>query len=139
MEYQFEVVELPVTDVDRSLRFYTEQLGFALDVDYQPTESFRVVQLTPPGSQCSVHLEKAASVEQPHTNVLVVTDLEAARRELEDRGSDLVNVRHKAPIDTWAGGWEAGIDPGRRDYASFAEVVDPDGHVWVVQERGHTA
>lgn len=137
MHYRFEVVELPVTDVERSLRFYTEQLGFALDVDYQPTETFRVVQLTPPGSACSVHLEQAAGVAQPHTNVLVVTDLEAAQRELEERGSELRNVRHKAPLDTWAGGWEAGIDPGRHDYASFAEVVDPDGHVWVIQERGH--
>jgi catechol 2,3-dioxygenase-like lactoylglutathione lyase family enzyme len=139
VDYRFEVAELPVTDVDRSLRFYTAQLGFNLDVDYQPDGHFRVVQLTPPGSSCSVHLEQAVSVEQPHTNVLVVTDLEAAQRELKERGLDPRNVRHKEPLDTWAGGWESGIDPGRHDYASFAEVIDPDGHIWVIQERGHAS
>lgn len=137
MDYRFEVVELPVTDVDRSMRFYVDQLGFDLDVDYKAAGGFRVVQVTPPGSPCSIHLESSASVEQPHSNYIVVTDLEALQRELQERGTDLTNLRHKEPVDTWAGGWEAGIDPERRDYASFGEVIDPDGHIWAFQERGY--
>jgi catechol 2,3-dioxygenase-like lactoylglutathione lyase family enzyme len=138
MDLRLEVVELPVTDVDRSLEFYTEQLGFNLDIDYQPDGLFRVVQLTPPGSPCSIHLESVDRVQQPHTYFLVVTDIEAAQRDLERRGAELAGIRHKAPVDTWIGGWEPGVDPGRRDYASMAEVSDPDGHLWVLQERGRS-
>ncbi|HEX4391065.1 MAG TPA: VOC family protein [Mycobacterium sp.] len=137
MDYTLEVIELPVNDVDRSLRFYTEQLGFNLDVDYQPNPHFRVVQLTPPGSACSLHLESAAIVA-PHTHYLVVTDLALAQQQLHGRGVELHNVRHKSPLDTWAGGWEPGIDPEHHDYASLAQLTDPDGHVWVIQERGYT-
>lgn len=135
MLYQLEVVILPVSDVDRSLAFYTEKLGFTLDVDYHPTDDFRVVQLTPPGSSCSVQLEPGAAGRQSH--YLVVPDIEAARRELRDRGVEVAELRHKSPVDAWAGGWAAGADPERRDYGTFAEIVDPDGHRWVLQERGH--
>ncbi|AEA27713.1 Glyoxalase/bleomycin resistance protein/dioxygenase [Pseudonocardia dioxanivorans CB1190] len=139
MQYQLEVVVLPVADVDRSLAFYTEQVGFDLDVDYRPTDDFRVLQLTPPGSSCSVQLQlsspRTAIAERTH--YLVVPDVEKARRELLDRGVAVGEVRHKAPVDRWAGGWDVGVDPEHRDYASTAELVDPDGNVWVLQERGH--
>jgi len=137
MDYRLEVAELPVTDVDRSIAFYTASLGFALDIDYRPDESFRVVQLTPPGSPCSIHLEAVARIEQPHTHVLVVSDLEAALRELARRGTQVHDLRHKEPVETWAGGWRPGVDRARRDYASFAHVTDPDGHLWALQERGY--
>ena len=131
-----EVVPLPVTDIDRALAFYTEQAGFTLDVDYRPTADFRVVQLTPPGSVCSVQLVMADSPGRVHNLYLVTTDLADARAKLIARG---VAVRHKDPVETWAGGWSAGLDPKRRDYASFADFADPNGNTWTLQERGHRA
>lgn len=141
MDRTLEVVILDVADVDRSLRFYTESVGFALDVDYHPTAGFRVVQVTPPGSACSVQfgvgLDPAVPTGASRVTYLVVEDLEAARAELAGRGVDVREVRHKSPVDTWQGGWEPGVDPEHRDYASFAQFSDPDGNVWVLQERGH--
>ena len=131
-----EVVPLPVTDIDRALAFYTEQAGFTLDVDYRPTADFRVVQLTPPGSVCSVQLVMADSPGRVHNLYLVTTDLADARAKLIARG---VAVRHKDPVETWAGRWSAGLDPKRRDYASFADFADPNGNTWTLQERGHRA
>lgn len=139
MEYKFEVVILPVSDVDRSLAFYTQRLGFNLDVDYGPAPDFRVVQLTPPGSACSVQIGVGLTDAAPGSVqglYLVVSDLEAARAELAKRGVDVGEIRHKAPVDTWQGGFEPGVDPERRDYASFVEFTDPDGNAWTVQERG---
>jgi catechol 2,3-dioxygenase-like lactoylglutathione lyase family enzyme len=134
-----EVVSLPVTDIDRALAFYTEQAGFILDVDYQPTADFRVVQLTPPGSACSVQLVKADSLDRVHKLYLVTPDLSEARATLIARGVAVGAIWHKDPFDTWAGGWSAGLDPQRRDYASFADFADPDGNTWSLQERGHGA
>jgi len=134
-----EVVPLPVTDVDRALAFYAERAGFTLDVDYRPTAEFRVVQLTPPGSACSVQLVAAHSTDRVHSLHLVTTDLEAERARLIARGVTVGPVRHKDPVETWAGGWSPGIDPRRRDYASFADFSDPDGNSWTLQERGHRA
>ena len=140
MNYAIEVLILPVTDVDRSLEFYRDRLGFSLDVDYAPSDEFRVVQLTPPGSACSVQLgvgltdAEPGSVRRVH---MVVPDVEQARTELADRGVAVGDVRHKAPIDTWAGMLAPGVDEQRRDYASFVEFADPDGNTWVLQERGH--
>ena len=134
-----EVVPLPVTDVDRARDFYTEQVGFTLDVDYKPTAQFRVVQLTPPGSACSVQLVAADSPSRVHNLYLVTTDLAAERATLIARGIAVGPVRHKDPVETWVGGWRAALDPQRRDYASFAEFADPDGNSWVLQERGHCA
>jgi catechol 2,3-dioxygenase-like lactoylglutathione lyase family enzyme len=134
-----EVVPLPVTDIDRALAFYTEQIGFILDVDYHPTPDFRVVQLTPPGSACSVHLVAADSDSRVRNLCLVTEDLAAERTKLIDRGVDVSAIRHKDPVETWAGGWSTGLDSQRRDYASFADFADPDGNTWTLQERGYRA
>ena len=141
MDYKLEVMTLSVSDVDRSLAFYTERAGFALDVDYAPTAGFRVVQLTPPGSACSVHIgvgiSDAPCGAAPST-YLVVSDIVAARRELIERGIAVGDIRHKSPVESWQGGWEPNVDPERRDYASFADFSDPDGNIWVLQERRYS-
>jgi len=134
-----EVVPLPVTDIDRALAFYTAQAGFILDVDYHPTAEFRVVQLTPPGSACSVQLVTADSPSRVHNLCLVTTDLAAERAKLIARGVAVGAVRHKDSVEKWAGRWSTGLDPERRDYASFADFADPDGNTWTLQERGHRA
>jgi catechol 2,3-dioxygenase-like lactoylglutathione lyase family enzyme len=138
--FSVEVITLPVSDVDRAMRFYVDRVGFTLDVDYAPTEEFRVVQLTPPGSGCSIQIgvgltdEPAGSVRNTY---LVVTDLEATRSELLARGVEIGEIRHKTPIGGWHGGFAPGLDPERRDYASFADFSDPDGNGWILQERGY--
>jgi catechol 2,3-dioxygenase-like lactoylglutathione lyase family enzyme len=140
MDYQIQVVTVPVADVDRAVAFYTHQAGFALDVDYHPAAGFRVVQLTPPGSACSVQIGVRLTDARPGSALgtyLAVTDIEAARKELTGRGVKVSDIRRKAPIDDWKGGWQPGTDPGRRDYASFADFADPDGNTWVLQEIGY--
>ena len=132
-----EVVPLPVADVDLVLVFYTEKVGFVLDIDYRPARDFRVVQLTPPGSACSVHLVATDSPNRVHNLCLVTTDLEAERTKLISRGVEVGAVRYNAPVDTWAGGWSLRLDPQRRDYASFADFADPDGNTRTLQERGY--
>jgi len=135
-----EVITLPVSDVERALRFYVDQVGFTLDVDYSPNDKFRVVQLTPPGSSCSIQIGKGLSnapVGSLRNTFLVVTDLDAARNRLLERGVEVSEIRHKTPIDAWDGGFAPGLDPAHRDYASFANFSDPDGNSWVLQERGH--
>ena len=134
-----EVVSPPVTDIDRAIAFYVEQAGFILDVDYRPTVEFRVIQLTPPGSACSVQLVTADSPGRLHNVCLVTNDLEAERAKLIASGVAVSALRHKNPFETWAGGFSAGLDPQRRDYASFADFADPDGNTWTLQERGHRA
>jgi catechol 2,3-dioxygenase-like lactoylglutathione lyase family enzyme len=138
VELKLEVVTLAVGDVDEALAFYTEKVGFRLDVDYGPTENFRVVQLTPPGSSCSVQFGVGLTDSDGATrsSYLVVTDIEAARRELVARGVEVSAIRHKAPVEEWAGGFADGPDPERRDYASMAEFADPAGNTWVLQEIG---
>jgi catechol 2,3-dioxygenase-like lactoylglutathione lyase family enzyme len=135
-----EVITFPVVDVERALRFYVDQVGFTLDVDYSPNDVFRVVQLTPPGSSCSIQIGRGLTDAAPGSlrNIyLVVTNLEAARNRLLERGVEVGEIRHKVPIDAWNGGFEPGLDPARRDYASFADFWDPDGNSWVLQERGY--
>jgi catechol 2,3-dioxygenase-like lactoylglutathione lyase family enzyme len=134
-----EVLILPVTDVERALTFYTEKAGFTLDVDYQPADDFRVVQLTPPGSQCSVQIGVGPTDAAPGSVrgiYLVVEDIEATRDELVTHGVEVSEVRHKAPLGLWRGGWAPGLEPRRSDYASFADFSDPDGNRWTLQERG---
>ena len=138
--FSVEVITLPVSDVERALRFYVDQVGFNFDVDYSPNDGFRVVQLTPPGSSCSIQIGKGltdAPVGSLRNVYLVVTDLDAARDRLRERGVDVGEIRHKTPIGAWDGGFAPGLDPTRGDYASFADFSDPDGNRWVLQERGH--
>ena len=135
-----EVIMVPVTDVERALRFYVDRVGFALDVDYSPNGAFRVVQLTPPGSGCSIQIGKGLTDAPPgslRNTFLVVTDIEAARSRLLGHGVEVGAIRHKTPIGAWDGGFAPGLDPKRGDYASFADFSDPDGNRWVLQERGY--
>jgi catechol 2,3-dioxygenase-like lactoylglutathione lyase family enzyme len=140
VKFSVEVITLPVSDVERALRFYVDRVGFTLDVDYAPNDAFRVVQLTPPGSGCSIQIGRGltdAPVGSLRNVYLVVTDLEAARIRLREHGVDVDEIRHKVPIDAWDGSLAPGLDHGRRDYASFAGFSDPDGNRWVLQERGY--
>ena len=114
MDYKIQVVTVPVTDVDKAVAFYTQQAGFTLDVDYHPASDFRVVQLTPPGSACSVQIGAGLTDAPPgsaRATYIAVTDIEAARRELTGRGVKVSDIRHKSPIDDWKGGWQPGTDP----------------------------
>lgn len=140
LTFSVEVITIPVSDVDRALRFYKDQLGFHVDVDYSPNDAFRVVQLTPPGSACSIQIGKGltdAPVGSLRNVYLVVIDLDAARIQLLKRGIAVSEIRHKTPIGAWDGGFAPGLDPARGDYASFASLSDPDGNGWVLQERGY--
>jgi catechol 2,3-dioxygenase-like lactoylglutathione lyase family enzyme len=133
---KLEVVVVPVSDVDRAKAFYTESVGFGLDVDTSPVEGFRVVQMTPPGSACSVTIGSALTDAAPGSYRgmhLVVTDIEAARAALVERGVGVTEIRH---FDPAAGEWKPGADPSRADYGSFADFADPDGNTWVLQEVG---
>jgi catechol 2,3-dioxygenase-like lactoylglutathione lyase family enzyme len=136
-----EVVILPVSDPDKSLNFYADMLGFALDVDYAPTKDFRVVQLTPEGSSTSIQFGVGLT-DAPPGSVrglhLVVTDIAAVRDELVDRGVGVSSIRHKdVNGGRWHGRFRLGADPSRGDYASFMDFTDPDGNAWIIQERGH--
>ena len=140
LTFSVEVITIPVSDVDRALRFYKDQLGFHLDVDYSPNHAFRVVQLTPSGSACSIQIGKGltdARVGSLRKIYLVVTDLDATRTQLLEHGTAVSEIRHKTPIGAWDGGFAPGLDPARGDYASFASFSDPDGNSWVLQERGY--
>ena len=130
MEMKLELVVIPVTDVDRAKAFY-EQAGFTVDVDHAAGDAFRVVQVTPPGSACSVAF--GIGMPAPEAPILglhlVVTDIDAARDELVGRGVDIGEIWHMGPE-----GQTSGADPQRQDYGSFATLEDPDGNVWLLQE-----
>jgi catechol 2,3-dioxygenase-like lactoylglutathione lyase family enzyme len=141
MKALLEVVILPVSDPDRALRFYRDKAGFGLDVDYAPTPEFRVIQLTPEGAATSIQFGVGLT-DAPAGSMrglyLVVSDIEASRHELMERGVDVGEIRHKDTTDgEWRGGFLPGLDPDRADYASFADFRDPDANNWVLQERGH--
>jgi len=139
MDIKLEVVVVPVSDVDQAKHFY-EALGWRLDADFVADEHFRVVQLTPPGSQCSVIFGTGITSATPGSAQglhLVVTDIEAARAELVGHGAELSEVFHDAGgVFHHAGtdGRVPGPDPDGRSYASFASFSDPDGNGWVLQE-----
>ncbi|HEU4894402.1 MAG TPA: VOC family protein, partial [Acidimicrobiia bacterium] len=133
VDLRLEVVVLPVSDVDRAKAFY-EQAGFVLDVDHQANEHFRVVQFTPPGSDCSITFgiglgeTPASPLKGIH---LCVADIEEAVGDLSGRGIDCSPIRHMGPA-----GWEDGPDPEHRKYGSYSGFTDPDGNGFVLQEVG---
>jgi catechol 2,3-dioxygenase-like lactoylglutathione lyase family enzyme len=129
MDWKLEVVVLPVADVDRSKAFYADRLGFHVDVDHRAGESFRVVQLTPPGSSCSIALMKNEAAGTLHGLHLMVTDLDEASRVLGHHDVDSSEIFHFE-----AGTQVSGPDPARADYGSFLSFQDPDGNSWLVQE-----
>jgi catechol 2,3-dioxygenase-like lactoylglutathione lyase family enzyme len=134
MDWKLELVIVPVTDVDRAKKFYTEQLGFHEDVDHSAGDAFRVVQLTPPGSACSITIGTGLTKAAPGTyegTHLVVNDIEAARAQLVERGVDV-----SEPFHFTAEGQQTGPSPKRADYESFLTFADPDGNGWTVQEVG---
>jgi catechol 2,3-dioxygenase-like lactoylglutathione lyase family enzyme len=130
VDWKLELIVVPVSDIDRAKSFYLEQAGFDLLVDHRAGEDFRVVQLTPPGSACSIavmkNLEAPGSLQGLH---LVVSDIEAARAELVGRGVPAGDFFHMGPE-----GETPGPDPDRNDYNSFFSFSDPDGNGWLVQE-----
>jgi catechol 2,3-dioxygenase-like lactoylglutathione lyase family enzyme len=131
MDMKLELVVLPVSDVDRAKKFY-EGAGFRLDVDYSAGDAFRVVQLTPPQSECSITIGTGLTPSAPGSAQglhLVVTDIEAARAELVGKGIEVSEPFHFGPE-----GQTPGVDPERRDYGSFATFNDPDGNGWLLQE-----
>jgi catechol 2,3-dioxygenase-like lactoylglutathione lyase family enzyme len=137
MEMKLELVLVPVTDVDRAKSFYHEQAGFEVDVDHRAGDDFRVVQLTPPGSACSITVGIGITSAEPGSVRglhLVVTDIVAARDALIERGVEVAEIRH---FD--GGAWRTGPHPQRSDYNSFADFADPDGNTWLLQERGYAA
>jgi catechol 2,3-dioxygenase-like lactoylglutathione lyase family enzyme len=139
MEMRLEVVVLPVSDVDKAKDFY-ETLGFQLDIDHVSSDDFRVVQLTPPGSGCSIIIGDGLTLAEPGSGqglYLIVPDIEAARAELVDRGLEVGEVFHDADgLFHHAGtiGRVPGPMPGHRSKGSFAAFDDPDGNGWFLQE-----
>jgi catechol 2,3-dioxygenase-like lactoylglutathione lyase family enzyme len=132
VDLKLELVLIPVSDVDRAKSFYTDKVGFTLDVDHRAGDDFRVVQLTPPGSACSIAVGKGITDATPGSargTHLVVSDIVATRAELVGRGVEVSEARHLE-----SGTWVPGPDPEHRDYASFADFRDPDGNTWVLQE-----
>jgi catechol 2,3-dioxygenase-like lactoylglutathione lyase family enzyme len=120
---ELEVVGLPVRDVDTAVAFYSDQVGFHVDHDIAPSEHMRVVQLTPPGSSCSVVVGTGLPLGEPGSTKglqLVVEDIDTARRELADRGVEITDVQQLGPEGS----------PGSR----FAFFSDPDGNGWSLQE-----
>ena len=123
MDYRLEVVVVPVADVDRAKAFYAEQLGFGVDHDSHPAEGVRVVQLTPPGSACSIVIGTGLAPMEPGSIKglqLVVDDMDAAYADLSGRGVELGEVQELGPPDS--------------EGFKFVFFSDPDGNGWAVQE-----
>jgi catechol 2,3-dioxygenase-like lactoylglutathione lyase family enzyme len=138
---KFEIVVIPVSDVDRAKEFYAK-LGWRLDADYDNGSDFRVIQFTPPGSGCSVIFGKNVTGAAPGSArglYLIVADVSAARQELVGRGVKISEVFHDAsgvysgPDDPYLFGRRR-VDPEHRSYRSFASFSDPDGNGWLFQE-----
>lgn len=140
MKALFEVVILPVSGPDRSLRFYPDRVGFDHDVDCVPAPEFRVIQLTPQRSGTSIQFGVGLTDAPPGSLqglYLVAPDIEDCRSELTDRRVAVSEIRHKDSDGGWDGGFLPGDDPERADYGSFADFRHPDGNAWVLQERTH--
>jgi len=139
VEMRLEVVVVPVSDVDRAKRFY-QGLGWRLDTDFASGEDFRVVQLTPPGSPCSITFGTGITSAKPgsaESLILVVHDIDTVRDELVARGVEVSDVFHDVGgvfHRTGTEGRVAGPDPQGRSYASWASFSDPEGNGWLLQE-----
>jgi catechol 2,3-dioxygenase-like lactoylglutathione lyase family enzyme len=130
VDMKLEVVTLPVTDIDRAKRFY-QGLGWRLDADILAGDAFRAVQLTPPHSACSIAFGKGLTTDEPGSIqrlMLIVSDIDAARKDLIGRGVDVSEVFHLA------GGRVPGPDPQGRSYQTYAAFSDPDGNGWLLQQ-----
>lgn len=130
MYWNLEVVPVPVSDVDHAKRFYGERVGFTVDLDIRIGDGMRLVQLTPPGSGCSIQLNTGTSGVSPGALKglqLVVSDVEAARAELVERGVEASPVQHMED-----GVW---VEGRGGEWNSFVFFQDPDGNGWVLQER----
>ena len=143
VDMKFEIVVIPVSDVDRAKEFYAK-LGWRLDADFDNGKDFRVIQFTPPGSGCSIIFGRNVTAASPGSAqglYLIVSDIEAARADLLRRGVDVSGVFHNSGV--YAGSDEpylfgrvrvSGPDPGHGSYRSFASFRDPDGNGWIFQE-----
>ena len=130
VDMKLEVVTVPVSDIDRAKRFY-QSLGWRLDADIAVGDAFRVVQVTPPHSPCSVAFGKGVTTGEPGSVqrlILAVDDIDAARASLVSRGIEVSELFHLA------GGRVAGPDPEGRSYQTYAAFTDPDGNGWLLQE-----
>ncbi len=130
VDMKLEVVTVPVSDVDRTKEFY-QNLGWRLDADIAAGDAFRVVQFTPPHSDCSVAFGKGVTTGEPgsvHRLILAVDDIDEARADLLQRGAPVSEAFHLA------GGRVPGRDPQNRSYQTYAAFSDPDGNEWLLQE-----
>jgi catechol 2,3-dioxygenase-like lactoylglutathione lyase family enzyme len=145
VDTKFEIVVIPVSNIDRAKKFYGEQLGWRLDADYDNGSDYRVIQFTPPGSGCSVIFGRNVTAAAPGSTqglYLIVSDIAAARKELLGHGIEVSEVFHGAegaysgPDEPYLFGRIrlSGPDPEHRSYRSFASFHDPDGNGWVFQE-----
>ncbi len=140
VDLKLEAVVIPVTDVDRAKEFYTA-LGWRLDADFPFDNGFRVVQLTPPGSGCSVQFGSKMTTAAPGSAqglYLIVGDVDAARADLLGRGANPSEVFHTtspgAQFQVDSSGRENGAAPNHASYSSFVTFSDPDGNTWLLQE-----
>ncbi len=135
---KFEVAIVPVSDVDRAKAFYTK-LGWRLDDDVVMGDDFRVVQLTPPGSACSISFGKGVTPAAPGSfrGGLIVSNIEAAHAQVVARGINASEVFHGSPFSP--AGRISGPDPQRQSYRSYVSFEDPDGNAWIIQEVTHRA
>jgi catechol 2,3-dioxygenase-like lactoylglutathione lyase family enzyme len=139
MDMKLEVVQVPVSDVDRAKRFY-EAAGFRLDADFSAGDDFHLAQLTPPGSDTSIIIGVGVTTAAPGSTdglLLIVSDIEAARAELMEGGVEVSEVFHDAGGVFHHAGTEARVSgpaPDRTSYGSFASFSDPDGNGWLLQE-----
>jgi catechol 2,3-dioxygenase-like lactoylglutathione lyase family enzyme len=132
IDMALEVVVVSVSDVDRAVRFYGS-LRWRLDADITHGHDFRLVQFTPPGAACSIQFGKGVTPAAPGSEgglYLVVSDIQAARKQLADCGVDVSEVFHRSPTREKL----VGPDPQRRSYGSLISFSDPDGNAWLVQE-----
>jgi predicted enzyme related to lactoylglutathione lyase len=127
IDMKLEVVRIPVSDIERSMRFY-ESLGWRLDANFELSENERAIQFTPLGSDASIHFDPDA--KGPVTSLLIVSDVDAAREDLVARGVAVSGVFHREGADPQV----PGPAPEHADYGSFAAFTDPDGNLWLLQE-----